>query len=135
MDFDGQYLTYKEYQQLGGTEIDKMPFNLLEFEARRQIDIRTSNRLKDLDDVPQEVKLCDKKLIDTLLGYNKTTSDIAEKGNKASESTDGYSVSYINARDVENIIKSKRKEIEDIIRSYLLGVSIDGINIMYCGVI
>ena len=49
MTFDGQYLTYVEYQQLGGSTIGKMPFDLLEFEARKQIDIRTQNRLKDLD--------------------------------------------------------------------------------------
>ena len=46
MEFEGQYLTYEEYIDLGGT-LDLMPFNLLEFEARRKIDIRTQSRLKD----------------------------------------------------------------------------------------
>lgn len=134
MTFEGQYLTYAEYQTLGGSAIGEMPFNLLEFEARRQIDIRTSNRLKNLDNMLQEVKLCDKKLIDVLLGYSQTAKNISANGGKASESTDGYSVSYLNATSVENIIKSKRKELEDIIRSYLLGVAIDGEHIMYCGI-
>ena len=41
MTFEGQYLTYAEYQELGGSAIGVMPFNILEFEARKQIDIRT----------------------------------------------------------------------------------------------
>ena len=60
MTFEGQYLTKREYIALGGSStIGDMPFNLLEFESRRQIDIRTFNRLKDLNstDIPQEVKL------------------------------------------------------------------------------
>ena len=53
MEFSGQYLTYEEYMALGGT-LDLMPFNILEFEARRQIDIKTFNRIKNLDskDIP-----------------------------------------------------------------------------------
>ena len=45
MQFEGQYLTYPEYRSLGGT-LDITPFNLLEFEARRKIDIETQSRLK-----------------------------------------------------------------------------------------
>ena len=46
MEFEGQYLTYEDYKGLGGT-LDLMPFNLLEFEARKKIDINTKNRLKN----------------------------------------------------------------------------------------
>ena len=48
MEFSGQYLTYEEYRALGGT-LDLTSFNLLEFEARRQIDIKTFNRLKNVE--------------------------------------------------------------------------------------
>ena len=69
MTFEGQYLTYLEYKSLiegeGGSAMAEMPFNLLEFEARRQIDIRTFNRLKDSKDIPQEVKLCEYTLINS----------------------------------------------------------------------
>ena len=44
MEFKGQYLTYQEYKALGGT-LDEMPFNLLEFNARKKIDERTFGRL------------------------------------------------------------------------------------------
>ena len=134
MTFEGQYLTYDDYLELGGTAIEEMPFNLLEFEARRQIDIRTLNRLKDLTDIPQEVQLCDKKLIDTLNTYLVSAKNIANSGNLKSESTDGYSVSYIDTSELGNITKSKETEIDDIIRTYLLGVVVNGEHIMYLGV-
>ena len=67
MTFEGQYLTYAEYQELGGSAIGLMPFNLLEFEARRRIDIRTQNRLKDKENIPKEVKLCVYNLINTII--------------------------------------------------------------------
>lgn len=136
METRGEYLTYEEYKGLGGT-LDLTPFNLLEFEARRQIDIRTFNRLKDLDseNIPQEVKICEYNLINSIGNYANSISNVTGNGgNVASESTDGYSVSYIGANQISDIIKSKNVEIEDIIRTYLLGVIVNEQHIMYCGV-
>lgn len=133
MEIEGQYLTYTEYINLGGSAIGEMPFNILEFEARRIIDIRTFNRVKNSESIPQEVKLCEYNMINSINNYANTTSSIGN-GNIASESTDGYSVSYITADKVSEIIKSKSKEFDDIIRTYLLGVIIDGEHALYCGV-
>ena len=52
MTFEGQYLTYAEYLGLGGSAIGETSFNLLEFEARNQIDLRTHNRLVDVETIP-----------------------------------------------------------------------------------
>jgi len=131
MTFEGQYLTYAEYQELGGSAIGEMPFNLLEFEARRQINIRTFNRL-DSEDIPQEVKLCVYALINGLSDFATASSNAS--GNIASESTDGYSISYISADKVSDIVKSKQSEIDDIIRTYLLGIIYHNEHLMYCGV-
>ena len=133
MEFEGQYLTYEEYKALGGT-LDLMPFNLLEFESRRKIDIRTFNRLKDSKNIPQEVKMCVYKMIDSIFTYDETEGNISEKGNIKSENTDGYSISYISASEIQDIIKSKSAELEDIIDTYLIGVVVNGEHIMYCGV-
>lgn len=130
MEINGQYLTYEEYKALGGT-LDIMPFNLLEFEARRKIDIRTFNRLKDKEEIPQEVKLCIFNMINSINSYATSLTNV---GNVASESTDGYSVSYLTASDISNVVKSKENELDDIIRTYLLGVVIDDEHLMYCGV-
>lgn len=135
MEFNGQYLTYEEYKALGGT-LDLMPFNLLEFESRRQIDIRTQNRLKNIDskDIPQEVKMCEYRMINSINNYWETTNNITSNGNVASENTDGYSISYVTASQIQDIIKSKSVELNDIIREYLIGVVVNNQHIMYLGV-
>lgn len=133
MDFSGQYLTYDEYRDLGGT-LAETSFNLLEFEARRQIDIRTFNRLKNIEDIPQEVKLCEFNLINSIDAYASAINETANNGNVRSENTDGYSVSYSSPSEISDIVKSKNAEFEDTIKTYLLGIIINGEHIMYCGV-
>ena len=135
MGTEGQYLTYTEYQELGGT-LEETPFNILEFEARKRIDIRTQNRLKDIDseDIPQEVKLCEYALINSMSSYDETLSNIASNGNVASENTDGYSISYITSAQASDVVKSKSIELDDIIRNYLIGVIFNGQHLMYLGV-
>ena len=134
MTFEGQYLTYAEYQELGGSAIGEMPFNLLEFEARRQIDTRTFNRLKDSEEIPQEVKLCEYNLINSIKDFISATESTISSGNVKSENTDGYSISYGSASEISDIVKSKNVEIDDIIRTYLLYVVVNGEHLMYCGV-
>ena len=132
MEFSGQYQTYEDYRALGGT-LDQTPFDLLEFEARRLIDIRTFNRLKNITEIPQEVKLCEYKMINNINGYTKSI-DKAINENVKSENTDGYSVTYATTSDIQDIIKSKNIELDDIISTYLLGVVVNGEHIMYVGV-
>lgn len=135
MEFSGQYLTYEEYRALGGT-LDLTPFNLLEFEARRKIDLNTINRLKEVEfeDIPQEVKLCVYSLINSMSNYDEVLSNISSNGNVASENTDGYSISYITSDRISEIIKSKSDELNDTIRTYLGGVIFNGEHLMYWGV-
>jgi len=134
MTFEGQYLTKEEYDELGGSPMEEMPFNLLEFEARRKIDIYTFNRVKDLDTIPQEVKLCEYNLINSIKNYCETSNNVGANGNVKSENTDGYSISYITASEISDIVKSKSNELNDIIRTYLLGVIVEDQHLMYCGV-
>ena len=129
MTFEGQYLTYAEYQALGGSAIGDMPFNLLEFEARQNVDKYTFGRLKDLETQNQEVKLCIYKLISVVDSYN--TQETKNKG-VASENTDGYSISY--QATTTDVVNAKNKEIEGIVREYLIDCKLeDGTPYMYCG--
>lgn len=130
MEFSGQYLTYEDYRALGGT-LDLTSFNLLEFESRRQIDIRTFNRLKDIEEIPQEVKLCDYELINSIDSFSKTKNNIS---NIKSENIDGYSVQYTSSSEVQSIIKSKNEDIKDIIYSYLSNVVVNDEHLLYCGI-
>lgn len=133
MTFEGQYLTYEEYVNLGGSPFGEMPFNILEFEARRQIDIRTQNRLKNVSVIPDEVKMCTYKLINSINNYSNNENN-ASSNNIANESIDGYSVSYISPSEITSILKSKHSEIDDIIFTYLTNVIVNNEHLVYLGV-
>lgn len=135
MGFSGQYLTYEEYIRLNGT-LDIAPFNILEFEARKQIDKYTFNRLKgtNSNEIPQEVKMCEFKMINSLNNYVNSVNEVTNNGNVASENTDGYSVSYLTIKDISSILDSKSKELETIIKTYLLHVIFNEEHLLYCGV-
>ena len=134
MEFTGQYLTYEEYKSLGGN-LDQTPFNLLEFEARKIIDGNTQNRLINVSEIPQEVKLCIFKLINSILKFSKE-EDNSQNSNIASENIDGYSVTYNNVSldQIENVVKSKNIELNDIVYDYLLGVVVNNVHLLYRGV-
>lgn len=134
MEFTGQYLTYEEYKSLGGN-LDQTPFNLLEFEARKIIDGNTQNRLINVSEIPQEVKLCIFKLINSILKFSKE-EDNSQNSNIASENIDGYSVTYNNVSldQIENVVKSKNIELNDIVYDYLLGVIVNDKALLYRGI-
>ena len=122
MIFNGQYLTYAEYQSLGGT-LDEVPFNILELKARGMIDERTLGRLQDLEEQRNEVKVCMFELI------NNMSTETTGK-NISSENIDGYSVSYSTKTTQE-----QKLVYDDIIRSNLLMCRLeDGTPYLYCGV-
>lgn len=127
MEFKGQYLTYQEYLALGGT-LEEMPFNLLEYNARKKIDERTFGRLIDKGQEYQEVKLCVYNMITTLNSYSSYDTQ-----NKAisSENTDGYSVSYGTPQ--KSVTEAKNSELEDIMNSYLTNIVIDNVPVLYRG--
>ena len=131
MDFTNQYLSYEEYQELEGT-LEEVPFNELEYECRRIIDSRTQNRLKNVDEIPQEVKLLENKMIQTLQGYY-VSLEKAQSG-VASENTDGYSVSYISSNQISQLIEGKIDVLQDLVSTYLFGVVVNNEHLLYCGV-
>lgn len=129
MELKNQYLKYEEYRYLGGT-LGQTPFNILELEARKQIDKYTSGRLVNLDEQKNEVKVCVYRLIPLLENYNRLSN--LDKS-KTGEGIDGYSVSYAGAS--ENAPKAKTSEIKEIIKSELSECYLDdGTPYLYVGV-
>lgn len=126
IEFDGQYLTYEEYQSLGGS-LDTMPFNLLEYEARRRIDLRTQNRLKDIDEIPEEVKLCVFNMINTIQTYANE-----QNKNVSSERVGEYSVTY--GSNIKELVQGKETELNDIIMHDLYGLIVNNEHVIYNGV-
>lgn len=114
MDFSGQYLTYNEYKVLGG-QLDQTPFNLLEYDVRKEIDKQTLDRLVNLEEQREEVKMCVWELINLQQSINNGV-DIS-----------GNVVNYTN----KEIAKTK----VDTIRRYLLNCELeDGTRYLYRGV-
>ena len=129
MEIEGQYLTYEEYKALGGL-LDLMPFNLLEFEARKEIDKYTFGRLVTLEEQIKEVKLCIYNLITELQGYD---SDKTRNKAISSESTDGYSVSYGTLTTAT--VEARSSQIKSVINTYLSNCKLeDGTPYLYRGV-
>lgn len=114
MEFSGQYLSYEEYRALGGT-LDLTPFNLLEFEARKEIDKETLGRLINLEKQSQETKMCVFQLINLYQSIN-------------------------NGVDISgNVINYNREQIastiNDVIMKYLINVRLeDGTPYLYRGI-
>ena len=128
MEFNNQYLTYEEYKSLGGT-LGEMPFNILELKARQIINGRTQNRLKDVEKIPQEVKICVYDLINTMNKYN--LSNNSTSSNISSENIDGYSVTYKSGTE---LTEDQKKQYDDVMETDLYGVIVDNTPILYLGV-
>lgn len=128
MEFNNQYLTYEEYKSLGGT-LGEMPFNILELKARQVINERTQNRLKNIEEIPQEVKICVYDLINTMNKYN--LSNNSTNSNVSSENTDGYSVTYKSGTE---LTEEQKKQYDDVMETDLYGVIVNNTPILYLGV-
>jgi len=131
MDFTNQYLSYQEYIELGGT-LEEVPFNELEYECERIIDSRTQNRLKNADEIPQEVKILEYKMLENLQGYY-TSLKKAQSG-VSSENTDGYSVTYISSNQIGQLVESNIDILQGLISTYLFGVIVNNEHLLYIGV-
>ena len=128
MEFNNQYLTYEDYKSLGGT-LGEMPFNILELKARQVINERTQNRLKNIEEIPQEVKICVYDLIQIINKYNNSNNSTSS--NISSENIDGYSVSYKSGTE---LTEEQKKQYDDVMETDLYGVIVDNTPILYLGV-
>lgn len=118
------YLTYAEYQTMGGT-LDETAFNNFEFEASCLVDWYTFNRLKNETEYPETLKRCVFKLIEMVQAKN-TSLSLGDDGSGnataiASQSNDGVSISY-NVMSASRLFDNAKSEVKSIIQQYLSGV-------------
>lgn len=132
MEFGNQYLTYEDYKLLGGT-LDLAPFNVLELQARKEVDKYTFGRLVELEEQKPEVKICMYRLVELEDKYNR---EATRDAGIASESIDGYSVSYKDTSETNTTSSSaKTIEVKDLIRTMLAECRLeDGTPYLYVGV-
>ena len=122
------YLTYEEYQNYGG-RLTESDFTVAEFKARKRIDYLTDNRVQDMAQVPEAVRLCILTLIkaDSKVGVDAQ----AENPLITSFNTDGYSESYGSASDQAAALN---KAADRTVRSMLYGELDDnGTPLLYRG--
>lgn len=133
MDYGTQYLTFVEYRELGGS-LTENAFNLLEYSSRKELDLRTQNRVANLTTIPSAVKLCIYEMIDKINSINQSSENINK--NIASESVGSYNVSYVTGSNIQETIKANKKELDDVIMRNLFGVLDDNkIPLIYNGVV
>lgn len=116
------FLTYAEYQAYGGTIDVQSTFNQLEFEAECMINYVTFNRLKNTTTFSENVKRCTFALISALQNM-QAASSAGGLGSEtsaavASESNDGFSVSY-NVTTADRVYDIAKEQVEGIIQKYL----------------
>lgn len=132
------YLTYAEYQSMGGA-LDETTFNDYEFEAEAKINWYTFNRLKGNTSYPPELARCMYKLIKLIQDMNQasTVGGGDEEGGFvagiASQSNDGVSISY-NTLSARDLLDSASSQVQTTIQQYLNGVTNElGKKLLYRG--
>lgn len=123
-----EYLTYAEYQEMGG-ELDEATFNFLAFDAQSFIDWYTFNRLWNETEIPDRVKQLMYFLIKllatkmSLLTPDMSSADgTGTNAQVTSQSNDGVSVQY-NILHADEIYHNSKTEIDEAIKRYLNGVT------------
>ena len=132
------YLTYDEYQSMGGT-LDFTTYSDLEFEAEAAINWYTFSRLKNDLVIPEAVKRVMKRLIDLAqekAGLMSAGDDGSGSGTSAaiaSQSNDGVSVSY-NVLSASELMNSIKEQESTTIKRYLQDVTNEaGQKLLYRG--
>lgn len=122
------YLSYEQYQDIGGT-LDETTFNQLEFEAASFVDWITFSRLKKNmpDPAPESLPMCMYTLIDFIYAKNKAIESGAGDettqavGSISHQDNDGVSVSY-NVLSARQSIILAQQEMGKVVKRYLQGV-------------
>ena len=134
------YLTYVEYQTMGG-KLEEAAFNNFEFQAEALVNWYTFNRLKKNTTFPTELKRLVFCLIALAQSKDGTLSNSSGSGSSsttgsaiASQSNDGVSISY-NVLSAKDLMDSIKTESETLINQYLQGVMNEaGRLVLYRGV-
>ena len=112
------YLTYAEYETLGGS-LDTAAFENLEFKAEGIVNRYTLNRLVNETVIPSAVKRVIFNLID--IADKQAKSLDADKKTVASRSNDGVSESY-SIMSPDAIYQTLANQVKDIVMDGLKGV-------------
>ena len=120
-----QYLTYEEYQEIGGT-LEETAFNRNIDRACAMIDIRTQSRLEAFESIPQIVKI----VCADLVGYISTNTVekpiVSSKSQSAGGVSESESYAVKTAEDFAN-------DLDIIFEPLSVVKTSNGISITYRG--
>ena len=118
------YLTQRQFENMGGAEMDDVVYNRYAAHADAVIDRMTHGRIKSEETVRANVQYAAFVLITAMV------SDGANNGREiTSVSNDGVSVSYASGTAA-----NPQQRYANIARTYLENEEIDGVSILYAGV-
>lgn len=122
------YLTYADYQRLGGT-MPEEDFCLAEYKARSRIDFMTLGRVQNMQTVPEAVKMA--MMVIMKVDERQSVDAQAASPIVASYSTDGYSESYGSLSEQAQTIQ---RQTNQQVTRMLFGVVDDyGVPLIYKG--
>lgn len=119
-----QYLTYEEYQEIGGT-LDLTAFNRNIDRACAMIDNRTQSRLECFEEIPQIVKVVCVDLVD-YIATNTVEKTVTSKSQSAGGVSESESYAVKTADDFAN-------DLDRIFEPLAVIKTKNGISITYRG--
>ena len=121
-----QYLTYEEYQEIGGT-LDLTAFNRNIDRACGVVDTETRNRVENMKEMPRQVKACCRDLTEYLHNNSTLAKSVSSKSQSAGGVSERESYSEKTAEDMFG-------DIMNILYDYLGSLTDDnGTPLMYRG--
>lgn len=120
-----QYLTYGEYQEIGGT-FDLTAFNRNIDRACAMIDVRTQSRLEAFEDIPQIVKIVCADLVEYIATNSVEKPVVTSKSQSAGGVSESESYATKTADDFAN-------DLDRIIEPLAVVKTTNGISVLYKG--
>lgn len=124
-----KYINEIEYQKLLVVESIPNNFNNLVIQASNYINYNTHNRI-DKNNPSENVKYVTCLIVDLIEEKEKKLSEI---GNLKSENVEGWSTTYMTPEEIKSDYEDKMYET---LKMYLVNeIGIDGLPLLYCGVV
>ena len=128
------YLTYDEYKQMGG-QLSEAAFSMLEFRARKAVDMLTHGRVINEQPVREAVKHAVFALIGTMETDEKR-AQAYDGRDVQSMSNDGVSVTFSAAAAGGDAARAQNARYNNVLKAFLFGeVTEDGVPLIYAGVV
>lgn len=128
------YLTYDEYEQMGG-QLSEAAFSTLEFRASKALDALTHGRVMNEQPVRMAVKQAVYALISAMQMDDENASAYGGR-DVQSMSNDGVSVTFASGAQGAEAVRAQSARYNNVLKAFLFGeVTEDGVPLIYAGVV